>query len=84
MSIPSSPSCVVILTWTGEIVPTGPDASKPQKKHHVDTASLSTGQMVKDSQVALGLSSKEGDKTAGTTATTATTTTATAPTEAPK
>ena len=40
--------------------------------------------MVKDSQVALGLSSKEGDKTVGTPPTTATTTTATAPTEAPK
>ena len=71
----------------GEIVPTGPDASKPQKKHHVDTASLSTGQMVANSQVALGLSPKEGDKPAAGTTTTATTTapaTATAPTEAPK
>ena len=28
------------LAASGEIVPTGPDASKPQKKHHVDTHAL--------------------------------------------
>jgi len=42
------------LAASGEIVPTGPDASKPQKKHHVDTASLSTGPMVAAAAKELG------------------------------
>ena len=50
------------LAASGEIVPTGPDASKPQKKHHVDTASLSTGQLVAGNAVALGLGTVKDEK----------------------
>jgi hypothetical protein len=50
------------LATSGEIVPTGPDASKPQKKHTTDTASLSTGQLVAGNAVALGLGSVKEDK----------------------